>query len=103
MLIVHVLSFFRDDDDYQVAIFADSEIRAADIWDAIGERFWLMPEGWLGSELDTWLVLGQVRHEREACARCTEGIGIYSPRIGWTILPIDYTAIGISPPRPHGR
>ena len=99
---MHVLSFFRDGDDYQVAVFAAFEVRAAAIWDAIGERYWLMPEGWLGSELDTWLVLGRVRHEREACARCKEGIGIYSPRSGWTILPIDYEAIGISPPRPHG-
>ncbi len=100
---MHVLSFFRDDDEYQVAIFAAFEERAAAIWAAIGERFWLMPEGWLGSELDTWLVLGRVRHEREACARCTEGIGIYSPRKGWTIFPLNYQAVGISPPPPLGR
>ncbi|MDG5487834.1 hypothetical protein NYR55_04270 [Sphingomonas sp. BGYR3] len=98
---MHVLNFFRDNDDYQAAIFASNEWRAAQIWEAIGERFWLMPEGWLGSELDTWLVLGRVRHEREACARCAEGIGIYNPRQGWTILPLDYDGLGIAPPDPR--
>lgn len=98
---MHVLSFFRDDDDYQAAIFAADEWRAEEIWHAIDERFWLMPDGWLGSELDTWLVLGRVRHEREARVKCIEGVGVYSPRTGWTILPIDYKAIGIDPPPPR--
>lgn len=100
---MNVLTFFRDDDDYQAAIFAETQWRAQEIWDAIDERFWLMPKGWLGSELDTWLVLGRVRHAREACGRCTEGIGVYSPRSGWKILPIDYAAVGIGPPSSDGR
>ncbi len=97
---MHVLNLFRDNDDYQAAIFAADEWRASEIWDAIAERFWLMPEGWLGSELDSWLVLGRKWHEREACERCVEGIGVYSSVNGWTILPIDYAAIGIAPPEP---
>lgn len=94
------LSFWHDSDGYQVAIFSDS-IRDEDIWDAIGERYWLMPQGWTGSEFDTWMLHGRVRHEREACARCVEGIGIYDPVIGWTILPIDYAAIELDPPDQH--
>ena len=54
---MHVLSLFRDEVDYQVAIFAADEWRAAEIWEAIAKRFWLMPDGWLGSEVDSWLVL----------------------------------------------
>lgn len=99
---MHALNFFRDDDDYQAAIFAVDEWRAAEIWEAIAERFWLMPKGWLGSELDSWILFGRVRHEREACSRCVEGIGIYDQFAGWSILPLDYEAIGISPPGEPG-
>lgn len=95
---MHVLNFFRDDEDYQAAIFAADEWRAAEIWEAIAERFWLMPGGWLGSELDSWLVLGRKWHERQARVRCVEGIGTYSSVDGWTILPIDYQAIGLPAP-----
>lgn len=92
------LTFWRDEEDYQAAIFSETSFRAEEIWIAIAERFWLMPKGWLGSELDAWILHGRLRHEREACARCVEGIGIYSPYRGWTILPINYTAIGMIPP-----
>ena len=95
---MHVLNFYHDDEDYQVAIFASDEWRSGEIWDAIAGRFWLMPTGWLGSELETWLLLGRKWHEREACERGVEGIGVYSPVDGWTILPIDYVTIGIAPP-----
>lgn len=57
-----------------------------------------MPQGWTGSEFDKWQLLGLVRHEREACARCVEGIGVYDPRTGWTIAPIDYASFGLEPP-----
>lgn len=92
------LSFWRDDEDYQAAIFSETSFRAEEIWIAIAERFWLMPQGWLGSEWDAWMLHGRVKHEREACSRCVEGIGIYSPDQGWKILPIDYAAIGMAPP-----
>lgn len=95
---MHVLRFFSDDDGYQAAIFAETDQRASEIWTAIGERFWLMPRGWLGSELETWTLFGQAPHEHEARKRCVEGIGAYSPGQGWTILPLDYDAIGIVPP-----
>lgn len=97
---MHVLNFFRDDEDYQAAVFASDAVRAAEIWEAIDERFWLMPKGWLGSEQDSWRLFGRKWHEREACARCVEGIGIYDQFEGWTILPLDYEAIGIEPPGP---
>lgn len=95
---VYQMTWHSDDDDYQAIIFAKDWERAELIWELIDERFYLMPEGWLGSEYDCWRMLGRVRHEREACARNIEGIGIYSPRTGWTILPIDYEVIGIEPP-----
>ncbi len=37
---MHVLNFFSDDEDYQAAIFAADEWRAAEIWKAIEGRFW---------------------------------------------------------------
>lgn len=99
---MHVLNFFRDDEDIEAAIFASDEWRAAEIWKAIDGRFSLMPEGWLGSELESWLLFGRKWHEREACERCVEGIGVYSLADGWTILPICYPAIGLAPPERPG-
>ena len=49
---MHVLNFFLDDEAYQAAILAADEWRAAEIWKAIDECFWLMPKGWLGPELE---------------------------------------------------
>ena len=95
---VYQMTLHYDDDDYQAVIFAEDSFRAEHIWEAIGERYELMPEGWLDSECDTWRTVGLVRHEREACVRRIEGVGIYSSRTGWTILPIDYDTIGIEPP-----
>lgn len=95
---MHVLNFFRDKEDYQAAIFAADEWRAAEIWNAIDGRFSLMPEGWLGSELESWQLFGRKWREREACERRVEGIGVYSLADGWTILPINYAAIGLAPP-----
>ena len=95
---IYELTFWQDDEDYQAAIFSETSSRAEEIWIAIAERYWLMPKGWLGSELDAWLLHGRIRHEREARARCVEGIGVYSPCGGWKILPIDYDAIGMQAP-----
>ncbi len=92
------LTFWHDRDNYQAAIFSDSWIRGTDIWRAINGRYWLMPQGWTGTEFDAWMLLGLVRHEREACARCAEGFGMYNPITGWTILPINYAAFGLQPP-----
>lgn len=95
---MHVLRLFRDDEDYQAAIFAENHRRAAEIWEAIGERFWLMPAGWIGGEVEAWELFGKARHKRVACERCIEGIGIYDASSGWEILPLDYDAIGMVPP-----
>ncbi|OYY65955.1 hypothetical protein [Sphingomonas sp. 28-62-11] len=91
-----------DDDDDQAIIFAKDWERAELIWELIDERFYLMPKGWLGSEYDCCRLLRRMRHERESCARNIEGIGVYSPRTGWAILPIDYAATGIEPPGRRG-
>lgn len=95
------LTFWHDRDNYQAAIFSNSWIRGTDIWRAINGRYWLMPQGWTGTEFDAWMLLGLVRHEREACARCVEGIGIYDPITGWRIAPIDYATFGLEPPDEH--
>ncbi|MBQ1500353.1 MAG: hypothetical protein IIZ38_18755 [Sphingomonas sp.] len=91
------MSFFEDDEGNQAAIFAETHWRASEIWEAIGERFQLMPKGWLGSEIDCWWSFGRVSHEYDARVRCIEGIGVYRYS-GWKILPLNYEAIGLGPP-----
>ncbi len=44
------LNIFVDEHGYQAAVFAPQHGRAEEIWEAIAERFRLMPEGWLGWE-----------------------------------------------------
>ena len=73
------------------------------IYKAVCDRLNLMPTGWLGSEIDTWMMLGWVRHQREAELRNQEGIGVYHSVTGWAILPIDYAAMDISPDADRGR
>ena len=95
--------FFDDEDNYQVVVFAATQHRADKIYEAVYDRLNLMPTGWLGSEIDTWMMLGWVRHQREAELRNQEGIGVYSPATGWAILPIDYAAMELLPDADGGR
>jgi hypothetical protein len=91
-------NFADDEDDYQVAIFAVDRERAEDVYMAVARKLGLMPEGWLGSEWDTWSGLGLIKHQWEAERRMVEGIGVYNSRTGWEILPIDYAAFELTPP-----
>ncbi len=85
-------------DGDQVVLFTWSAERASEIFAALKLKF-VVPDGWVWDAWDAWQLVGQVRHEREACERCTEGIAVYSSEEGWTLLTIDYAALGVSPPR----
>ncbi|AOW22832.1 hypothetical protein AVM11_18375 [Sphingomonas melonis TY] len=91
------LFFYIDDEDYQVVLFASDQDRADALYDAIQADYRLLPSEWLGSEWDVWSTCGLVRHKRQAEERGVEGIGIYNPD-GWLVLPLDYEALGVTPP-----
>ena len=71
--------------------------RAEQIYEAVYDRLNLMPAGWLGSEIDIWMMLGWVRHQRWVELRNQEGIGVHHSVTRWAILPIDYAAVDLSP------
>jgi hypothetical protein len=89
---------YNDDDDYQVVLFARDQDRADELYDAIQADYRALPSEWLGSEWDAWSTVGLVRHKRQAEERGVEGLGIYNPD-GWLVLPLDYEALGVTPPR----
>ncbi|SEL95830.1 hypothetical protein SAMN05216382_2979 [Sphingomonas palmae] len=91
------LFFYIDDDDYQVVLFARNQERADALYDAIQADYRVLPSEWLGSEWDAWSTVGLVRHKRQAEERGVEGLGIYNPD-GWMVLPLDYEALGVTPP-----
>lgn len=90
------------EDGDQVVVFTWSEERAAEIFLTLEVNF-KVPEGWTCDAWDCWQLFGLVKHEREACLRRVEGIGVYTSRKGWTLLPIDYAALGLDPPRSNLR
>ena len=77
--------------------------RAEQIYEAVYTRLNLMPTEWMGSEIDTWITPGWVRHQREAELRNQEDIGVYHSVTGCAMLPIDYPAMALSPDADGGR
>lgn len=84
-------------DGDQVVLFTWSQERADEIFLTLEVNF-EVPDGWVVDAWDCWLEFGRVKHEREACERRVEGIGVYNSEIGWTLLAIDYVALGVDPP-----
>ena len=88
---------FSDDDGYEVVLFAHTRRRAKHLYKAILQDYLVLPREWRGSEFETWLAIGLVRHQGQAEDRGVEGIGIYN-LYGWLILPIDYEMLGVGSP-----
>lgn len=96
-MMMYELHLWEDPEDGdQVVLFASSPERARQIFQALERRF-DVPEGWVADAWDCWQEFGLVRHEHEACERCMEGVGVYHSGSGWTILPLDYDALGLAP------
>jgi hypothetical protein len=89
---------YRDDEDYQVVLFAHDELRADELYHAISFNDHRdLPAEWLGSEWEAWTTVGLVRHQRQAEERGIEGVGVYTKQ-GWQIFPLDYGAFRVDPP-----
>lgn len=91
------LFFFEDEEADQYAIFATTKRRAQSIFQALEANPELIPAGWFGGEVECWHMTGHVRHQRAAEVRGEEGVGIYAPDSGWTVLALDYASLGLEP------
>jgi hypothetical protein len=76
-------------DDIQLVLFAYDANRASDVHRTIMDGKLLLPEGWIGSAWEIWQQEGLVRHQAQAEARGTEGVGVYTPD-GWQIWQVHY-------------
>lgn len=92
------LIVFFDGDGDEVVFFARDHYRAGDLYDAIRDRFDLLPEGMTPHAWEAWTTVGLVRHGIQARQRGVEGVGVYDSERGWHILPLDYVALEIDPP-----
>ncbi|WP_219895069.1 hypothetical protein [Aquisediminimonas profunda] len=75
------------EENCEFVIFAKSRIRSAILLSGFRMIYRQLQDVWHPEMWESWEIAGQEEHLTEALTRGEEGLGVYDPEKGWTIIP----------------
>ena len=82
-------SLMDDGEEYEFVIFAQDDVRGAELLCHFRERLESLPGRWFPEVWENFDIFGTQAQLDEALARNQEGLGYFNYETGWAIYPPD--------------